>query len=203
MRGYWCRCKVASCSEGHPSPSLTHVTLRQTLPKLIVDLKISTFAVSIDTCSEPADGCISGPSARAVGSVHRLASIPTASAATAFYRPHQETFPRRRAGHRDADVIQDRPTVVERIYGHGLCPADDKRPFGKNVSDDRYGDGPQRVDMGNRVECDAPLALGCLVSEQPSGIAVRHLVQHNAFHQKCDYKNFCDHCVHWHHPLTV
>jgi len=69
------------------------------------------------------------------------------------------------ADNRDTDVSQDRSPVVARIYGHRFCPADDKRPIGKKVSHDGYRDGPQRVDMGNRVECDAPLALGCLVSE--------------------------------------
>jgi hypothetical protein len=32
---------------------------------------------------------------------------------------------------------------------------------------------------------------------------VRHLMEHNAFHQKCDCENFCYHFVHWHHPLAV
>ena len=86
------------------------------------------------------------------------------------------------AGHRDTDVPQDRPPVIARIYGYGFCPADDKRPIGKKVSDGGYGDGPQRVDMGNGVERDTTLTLGRAVSEQQSDVTVRHLMEHDTFH---------------------
>jgi hypothetical protein len=33
-----------------------------------------------------------------------------------------------------------------------VCSVDDKRPTGKKIGDDRYDDGPQQIDMVNKLD---------------------------------------------------
>ena len=94
---------------------------------------------------------------------------------------------------RDADVSQYRSSIVGWIYGNRFCSADNKRSAGNKVSHDGYGDRPERVDMGNRIQRDATLSLGGVVSKKQGNETVRHFMEHDAFHQKGDYDNFFYH----------